>query len=261
MGAWLRIDAWLGENAPEVLALLRPPATAAALAELERAVGRPLPAAVVEAYRAHDGAVDESATIFGAIRTTKETRWATLMTWLSTDRICEQLSFLRELGSDWPEERMPIAEDAGGNMVFVDLETGAVAAFDHEDWATFPLAKDLPTLLNNLADDMANNLVELDEDADFPGLVLLDKPAAGAKQPDIARDRPARVLVAVMLERRMIALAKGHDLEPLIVKLTDALELTEDRREKVVEILEENAAVDELFADDDEIDALLEELG
>ncbi len=261
MSPWLRIDAWLGDNAPEVLTQLRPPATAAALAELERAVGRPLPPAVLEAYRAHDGAVEESSTIFGAIRTTKETRWATLMTWLSTERIQEQLSFLRDLGTDWPEERLPIAEDAGGNMVFVDLETGAVAAFDHEDWAIFPLAKDFSTLLNNLADDMANNLVELDEDDDVPTLILLDKPAAGSKQPDIARDRPARVLVAVMLERKMIALTKGRDIEPLIAKLTEALELTEDRREKVVEILEENPAVDELFADDDEIDALLEELG
>jgi cell wall assembly regulator SMI1 len=260
MSPWLRIDAWLEEHAPEVLAQLLPPATADALSKLERAAGRKLPLSLVEAYRGHDGALEDTTTIFGAMRTTKDTRWATLMNWLSTERIREQLSFLRDLG-DWPEERLPIAEDAGGNMLFVDLGTGAVGAFDHEDWTTFALAPDLTTLLNNLADDMDGDLVVLDEDDEIPGLVLLDKPAVAAKQPQITEDRPARVLLEVMLERRMIALAKGKDVEKLVVLLTKALALEEDRREKVVEILEENDAVDELFADDEEMDALLEELG
>lgn len=263
MSPWLRIDGWLEQNAPEVLAQLSPPASADSVAKLERALERKLPADVREAFLAHDGALEDATTIFGAIRTPKEARYARLMCWLSIERVAEQLAFLRDLG-EFPEELLPIGEDAGGNLLVVNLDTGAISAWDHEDWSTTTIAKDMNALATNLADDMDANLVTVDEeDEDFPALVLLDKPPPKLAVPQITEDRPARVLVAVMLERRMIALTKGRDIEKLIVELTAALALNDaiKRRERVVEVLEENPAVDELFADDETIDALLEELG
>ena len=263
MSVWLRIDAWLEEHAPEIFAQLRPPASSDELGKLERAVGRKLPPAIVAAYLAHDGALEDATTVFGGTRVPKNLPLARFMCWLSIERVCEQLAFMKDLG-DWPEERMPLAEDAGGNLLIVDLSTGEIAAFDHEDWSAVALAPDLDKWMTNLADDMDKNLVTIDEDdEDFPALMLLDKPAPRATQPAITPDRPARVLVAVMVERRMLALAKGKDLEPLIVLMTKALEIkdAEERREKVVEVLEEDTAVDDLFADDETIDALLEELG
>lgn len=263
MSAWLRIDAWLEEHAPEILAQLRSPASSDELGKLEKILGRRLPAPIVAAYRAHDGAVEDATTVFGAVRAPKNALFARFMYWLSIERVREQLAFMKDLG-DWPDDRMPLAEDAGGNMLTVDLTSGEVSAFDHEDWSSIKLAPDLEAWMTSLADDMEANLVVLDtEDEDFPGLTLLDKPLPAAALPQITKDRPARVLVAVMVERRLLALAKGGDLEPLIVLLTTALKEkeAEERRAKVVEALEESDAVDDLFADDETIDALLEELG
>ena len=44
--AWERIEAWLGANLPDALDNLRSPAPEAQLANLEQAVGRPLPEAL-----------------------------------------------------------------------------------------------------------------------------------------------------------------------------------------------------------------------
>lgn len=263
MSAWRRIDAWLSENAPEVLAQLRPPAKGEDLSKLEAYVGGKLPAAIVEAYRAHDGALEDATTIFGAVRVPKEAPWAHFMYWLSAERVREQLAFMRDLG-EWPEELLPIAEDAGGNLVVIDLKSGAVSAWDHEDWSTIKLAADFAQWMNDLADDMEASRVTVDEeDEDFPALLLLDKPAVAPHAPSITPDRPARVLIEVMLERKMIALARKPNIEPLVAQLTKALDVKnpQKRRETVVEVLEENDAVDELFADDETIEELLEELG
>lgn len=52
---WGALTAALATAAPEVFASLRPPAAEAELAALERTLGRPLPAAFREVYRATDG--------------------------------------------------------------------------------------------------------------------------------------------------------------------------------------------------------------
>src|SRR5262245_41841648 len=52
---WDRIHAWLKANAPEVLANLRPGATAQQIRAAERAMGVTLPDDVKAAYRIHDG--------------------------------------------------------------------------------------------------------------------------------------------------------------------------------------------------------------
>lgn len=263
MSAWGRIDAWLQEHAPAVFAQLRPPVKSADVERLEATLGRRLPGGLLEAYRAHDGAIEDATTIFGAARAPKKALWARYMYWLSIERVREQLAFMRDLG-EFPGELLPIAEDAGGNLIVVDVDSGAVGAWDHEEWSVTPLAPDFAAWMGNLADDMEANLVATDEeDEDFPALMLLDRPRVEATAPQITPDRPARVLVAVMLERKMIALAKKADIEPLIKELTGALEQEDpdERLEKVVAILEDNAAIEELFADDDTIEELLEELG
>jgi cell wall assembly regulator SMI1 len=263
MSAWRRIDAWLSENAPEVLAQLLPPAKPEALAKLEQLLGQKLPAAIVEAYRAHDGALEDATTIFGGVRVPAQVPWARFMYWLSVERAREQVVFMRDLG-EWPDNLLPIAEDAGGNLIVVDLKSGVVSAWDHEDWSTVPLAKDFAHWMNELADDMEGSLVVVDEeDEDFPALMLLDKPAVAPNAPNITPDRPARVLLEVMVERKMLALARKGNIEPLIKELTKALDAKnpQKKREAVVSIFEDNDAVDELFADDETIDELLEELG
>lgn len=258
---WPRIDAWLANNAPNVLRKLRPPAPAAALAKLEKILGKKLPAGVVDAYRAHDGAAGENSTVFGALRVPRQLEWARLMWWLPLEEAYARLEFMQELG-EWPEGQFPIAEDAGGNLILVDLATGAVGAWDHEDWSTKPLAKDFSALMVGLAEDMEGRLVATtEEDEDDDALELLSKPAAAPAPDDVAPDRAARVLVEVMLERRMLALRERFDVEPLIAELAEALETPSDRRNaKVIDILEESEVVEEVFADDETLEKLINEV-
>ncbi|MEV8318382.1 SMI1/KNR4 family protein [Streptomyces sp. NPDC059900] len=53
--AWGRIEAWLQVHAPASAALLRPPASAAAVAAAETAMGLELPATLAAWYRLRDG--------------------------------------------------------------------------------------------------------------------------------------------------------------------------------------------------------------
>jgi cell wall assembly regulator SMI1 len=256
---WPRIDAWLAKNAPNVLEKLRPPAPAAALAKLEKILGRPLPVGVADAYRAHDGAAGENSTIFGAVRVPKRHEWARLMWWLPLEEAYARLKFMEDLG-EWPEGQFPIAEDAGGNLLLVDLASGIVGAWDHENWNTKELAKDFGELMTNLAADMeAMLVVTAEEEEEDDALELLDKPAVPAEQ-DVAPDRAARELIEVMIERRVLALRERFDVEPLIAELAEALESGERRKAKVIDVLEESEVVDEVFADDETIEILLDEV-
>jgi len=256
---WPRIDAWLAKNAPNVFRKLRPPAPAAAIANLEKAIKRPLPAAVADAYRAHDGATGESSTVFGAIRTPKRIQWARLMWWLPVEEAYARLKFMEDLG-EWPEGQFPIAEDAGGNLILIDLASGAVTAWDHEDWSRKELANDLGVLMTTLAEDMeARLVVTTEEEEEDDALELLDKPAE-PNSGDVAPDRAARVLIEVMVERRILTLRERFDVEPLIAELTEALDSGDKRKAKVIELLEESEVVDEVFADDETIEKLIDEV-
>jgi cell wall assembly regulator SMI1 len=262
---WLRIDSWLAEHAPKVLALLRPPLDDAGFAKLEAAAGKPLPASLALAYRAHDGARSERPTILGAVRAPKDALWAHHMAWMSADSAVGRLLFMRELPTPWPAELLPIADDAGGNLLVADLETGAILAWDHETATTTRLADDLTTWMTQLADDMDARLVvagSAEDDAD-DSLELLDAPPGPPPPaPIILPDRAARVFVEVLCEKKYAALHKGADLEPLIAELTLALAIpvTKERKKKVIALLEESDAIDEIFTTDDKLEGLVDEI-
>jgi len=262
---WERIDTWLEANAPDVLAKLRPGATREEISAFEKALGRALPVSLRASYLAHDGVTDEdSRAIFGALRAPPHGEWARYMSWLPLAGAIEQLSFMKGLGEEWPEAHLPIAKDAGGNLVLVDLESGGVLLWDHETWDPEPLAASFDEWLTALADDMDANLVITDEEEDDPdALQLLPAPLPPrAATPAIGPDRPARVLLEALVERRWVDLARDGDLEALIRALVAALAASpKARARKVSDVLEASKSVDELFADDEQIAELVEELG
>jgi SMI1-KNR4 cell-wall len=185
------------------------------------------------------------------------------MWWLPIDGAIGQLALLRDIG-DWPEELLPIAADGGGNLIVVDVATGRVSAWDHEDWSTTALADDFGAWMTHLADDMDANLVvagSIDDDEE-DAIMLLDAPPSPAAAPHIAPDRAARVLLACLLERRLVAVA-GEDVEGLIAQLHGALATKSpaQRRRRVIAVLEESASIDEIFATDDVLGVLVDELG
>jgi cell wall assembly regulator SMI1 len=255
---WVAIDAWLAEHAPHILAQLRAPASRASLERLA-AVAGPLPAGLVTAYTAHDGADGEWPAIFGAVRVPRAVLSARYTWWLSTEDAAAQLELVRDLGG-WPSALLPFAADGAGNLLVVDLKRGAISAWDHETAETTRLADDFDAWMRDLASDMAASRVEEDgEDA----LTLLDAPPVRVAAPPLTPDRDARVLLAVMVEERFIELVGGADYEPLIALLHEALKSKPlaERTRRVESVLHENAVVDELFADDERIERLLKRLG
>lgn len=60
---WIRIERWLGENAPAALAGLNPPATPSEVEETERYLGVQLPESVRQSYLRHNGQTSDSPAI------------------------------------------------------------------------------------------------------------------------------------------------------------------------------------------------------
>lgn len=264
--AWQRIDAWLAANASSVLKKLRPPVTGPALAALEQGLNRPVPVSLRDAYRAHDGARGEERAIFGAVRVPPDARWARCMWWLSAEKTLGRYRFMRDLSDQWPSTLLPIAEDAGGNLLVVDLDQGTLSAWDHETWGSRKLADDFGAWMEQLAADMAAGLVVAgsEEDDEDATLTLLDAPPPlPASPPALVPDRAARVLLDVLLERRFIALVDNADRSALVAALTRALATkgAKRRRAKVIDVLEESEVVDEIFVDDDPIGVLVDDFG
>jgi cell wall assembly regulator SMI1 len=263
------VDAWLAGHAPTVLEKLNPPASTAALEKLAAAARGPLPPGLVTMYQAHDGAKDDSA-VLAAMRTPQDAQWVRYAFWLSAEGAVRELAMMRDLG-DWPEGLVPFAVDAGGNLLVVELGSGRVLARDHEDGVGVELAPSMDAWISDLADDIKAGLVAApnqdpdDEDFDDGRLMLLREPAppqAIVGPPALAPDRAARVLIEELIERKFVEIAKGADLEPLVAKLHEALqnENGAERRELVIELLEESPIIDEIFADDDKIDGLVDAL-
>jgi cell wall assembly regulator SMI1 len=93
------------------------------------------------------------------------------MWWLPIDKALQRQRFVLDLGIDWPATLLPIAEDAGGNLLVADLGNGRISAWDHETASTQTIAPDFGSWMGALAEDMAAGRVAED---DGEALVLLE---------------------------------------------------------------------------------------
>jgi cell wall assembly regulator SMI1 len=275
---WPRIDAWLAKNAKPVAAQLRGPLLDDDVARLEEAVGASLPPAIAEAYRAHDGASGEHATVFAAVRTPRNAEWIRGMAWLRAADVPKVLRFHRAVAADardpgddatitpFRESWLPIAKDAGDNVIVVDVSDGRVRAWDNESGDVTDLAGDFRGWMAALADDMEAGLVafgdEAEDEDEETELLLLDAPRPPRPEPvQVGPEQAARMMLGVFVERGHVVLAEGEDLGTLVKALAAALghKSKGKRREQVIALLENDARIEEVFADDDTIGALVEE--
>ncbi len=260
---WPRISAWLRVHARAVARQLRPPVKQALMTSCERAIGHPLHDALRTAYQTHDGARPRQRALFAALRVDRQRQWAHGMSWLPLGQAVNELHEMQSILDGWPDTLLPIASDGGGNHVLVDLEVGTVLLRDHEDGELVPLAPDFTTYMCWLADDMEARLVDTEGSDDDTELTLRTTALPPPPPPPVLQpDRAARVLLEVLLERRCIAVSSGSR-EPLITALHHALAARgpAKRVKKVVAALEASALVDEIFADDAVLMAVLEDVG
>ncbi len=84
-GKWQKLEKWLEENAPRVLATLNPPASVAKIAEVEARFKVLFPPSVRESYLLHDGQPTLSWGLFGGSR------------FMSLDDVVDQVNMLIEI--------------------------------------------------------------------------------------------------------------------------------------------------------------------
>jgi cell wall assembly regulator SMI1 len=168
---WKRIEAWLEENAPDVLADLRPGTSAADIEKAERALSCELPADMADSYRIHDGQRGAVGRLFG--------KWELMQlahavkSWKTLKKVADEGTFdaageasppsavapqIKHLW--WNPKWIPVASNSSGDFLCVDLDparggkSGQVISYLHTDAKRELVAKDFKSWLGGFAKDL-----------------------------------------------------------------------------------------------------------
>ena len=267
---WQKIDGGLRKAAPDTLAALNPGASDHYIAWLTTTAleaGVALHPAIVEAYRAHDGA-DNSPGVFALL---PGKTFANSKSWLSLAQIEEELPLFRSAGYDSQggvSKLLPIA-GLGGDALYVGLETAELGSFDGKTAACTSLGLTLPDFLASL--DLAFTEGRIDEtDA---GLVFVSAPsaastadaagAAGVTAAAAPATSPAQKLLTSFIEQELILL-EGQPSKQLLAdvdKVLAAKKSAAKRAAALLDVLDEHDEVEDIFIDDDALEAAIKALG
>jgi cell wall assembly regulator SMI1 len=155
---------WYATNAPAVYATLREPASADQLAQAQQAMGQDLPVDLLAWWELADGVKDEAATAGSVVppfynpypvASALDSRQDWLATWPGDDGTAGLAGTERTFM--WLPSWLPIANNGGGNDLFIDLRPGplhgCVMEFDRVDGAGGPpLWPNIETMLTAIAD-------------------------------------------------------------------------------------------------------------
>ncbi len=266
---WQKLDASLRKAGPDTLTLLNPGASDHYIAWLTTTAleaGVALHPAIVETYRAHDGA-DNSPGIFALL---PGKTFANTKPWLSLSQIEEELQLFRSAGYDSEggvSKLLPIA-GLGGDALYVALETAELGIFDGKTAACSSLGLTLPAFLESL--DLAFTEGRIDE-TDV-GLVYVPAPAAasvavaatsGVTSATAVATTPAEKLLTSFIEQELILL-EGKPSKQLLAdvdKVLAAKKSAAKRAAALLDVLDEHDEVEDIFIDDDALEAAIKALG
>lgn len=160
---WSRLEAHLARLAPEVLDDLAPGASDADLDRLDAATGLALPTSARDAYRVHDGQLDEAPGLFFGLRFLSASeaaeewaRWASVLD-DDPDLVNDIEVTAHPEGAVEPvyasRAWLPIASDGAGNHLALDTApgpegtAGQVISFGADEPVRYVLAPSLPDFL------------------------------------------------------------------------------------------------------------------
>lgn len=177
--SWKRIDAWLAQHAPPLMAKMGKGATPEAIARAEATLGLELPDDVRASYAVHDGSGDQTLFPSGE--------------YLSLDGMLGQYKVWKELvedgtlvsGAASPEgpirnddynlKWIPLTHDGGGDHTLIDLDpaeggkVGQLINLSHETGPEEVAAPNLAEYLSDLADALESGAATFDgEYLDWP---------------------------------------------------------------------------------------------
>lgn len=182
--SWVRIHAWLGSNANNILESLQGPANITEISKLEELAGTTLPQQLVEFYSQHNGINPDcyANLIYG-------------INFIPIENTIEQISNYESLNDQQPlkyadteidssytfgKKRVPIADDSGTCLLCVDLDPsengilGQVILLDYDSSAALKLANSIEELLEKFAEDLESGKYTLLPEALEDGNEWLD---------------------------------------------------------------------------------------
>ena len=264
--AWKTIDRWLEEHAPQILEELAPPLNdqgrsfVAQLASRLEPLGLRVPDTLSASWDIHDGTTGDHSTFFAAVPTAPGSGWIRSMVWLGAEGTAKSHFAMLDLGIDWSISAIPIAEDGGGNLVFVDARTQEVALWDHEGGQSETVAPSFGALLAFVAEHLQAGRVYFDEDEEE---LMEADPLPTVPAPDSSSRGVATRLLELLVDAELVLLTADADRDDLIQALEEALaERSSERiRADLQRVLEEHDAVDDFFLDDAALERLADEFG
>lgn len=180
--SWELIRSILKEHAPESYKALRPPATTTAIHKLEQLIGKKLPNSLVSFLLIHDGmSTSGGVTFFDYITLLSAARmaeWWRIEMENPWDDPGPRFDHGRKMKGDlrWRSRWLPIADDAGGNLLGIDLDPGPAGhsgqVFSWRNNGAPPprvLARSFAAWLDTIAEEMSRGGFEVDE---FGGIQL-----------------------------------------------------------------------------------------
>lgn len=144
--SWARIRAWLASHAPREARRLAPPAAASASDDIARALPSPLPEDLCASARECDGQ-DGGAIAGYKLLSLREALAERDRTIAASDGAWT-----------WSPSWLPVLTDGGGDYYFIELDSGAVRAWDHELMRAEDVAPSFAALLAWYADALERGL-------------------------------------------------------------------------------------------------------
>jgi cell wall assembly regulator SMI1 len=122
------IEEVLREHSHSTYKALRSPASLASLGKLERLIGTKLPQSLASSLRIHDGMQEGSdlVTYYSLLPVAKTIEWWRIEMEFPWDRPGPRFEDRKKIKGDlrWRPRWVPLAVDAGGNLLATDLDPG-----------------------------------------------------------------------------------------------------------------------------------------
>jgi hypothetical protein len=273
---WSRLDEALRRGAPDIARTLAPPASPADIAKLKATPWCPRP--LIESYAAHDGA-RKPGGVLSLLPAVKGAAWASACRWLPVAEMMEERERLWRFHPDVSIHWCPIGrvgnfrsqrpyegEDQYAVVINAATDDEAMFAVSYHEYGAgagvvAPLSIGWTAYLDELTRQLESGLMEASADAyGVLRIAPLGGAAAAARKRQPARLDPASALIAALSERGLLVM-RGEPTPELLDQVRRALgkRSAAAQAAALVALFSEVDSVEEIFVDEKELAAVLEQ--